>query len=488
MTGTIKHEMPSQRRHFRVNAPIAVRIVDVSYETLNWSVIDFKIMQYDGTLAVGDQQEVELVVPYQGFEVRFAVLARVVAKDTAEHTLIGEFSHIDERQREILETFVTGLIKGEMESFEGVIRRMDVPVTPISLKPDLPLTPEEISRQEKRRRMGAVLYIAAGVLFSGALATIIYTNVFQLKVETAVMASPTDIILSPATGTIKEYLVKERTDTEKGALLVSFEDPELERDIERASLKLEEAMLLNGKSKTAGAESTPAPDAKEVESANAGVRALEGSVGVKWKALVRLRELLAQGLTRKDAVDKAEAEYYQAQSELNNAKQQVGQLSQKSTSKLSLLSIAEGEYSLLKQQRDRLVVFAPEEGRVLTKLMPAGASVRYGDPVAIYQHDDPKYVEAYLTREEALSVKPGTMAKVHFPSLGFTAPFRVDEVDYASQLVSRRDGRYTLEQAGMLRDVLVRLVLPEGDDAEQFNQIVPGSAAVVVFPRSPFGE
>lgn len=488
MPSTIKHETPSQRRHFRVNAPIAVYVDGAPYDTLNWSVIDFKLMRYTGARSVGDAVSVELVVPYQGFEVRFAVKARIVGLDATEQTLTGEFIEVDARQKEILETFVAGLIRGEMESFEGIIRRMDLPVTPVSLKPEIPLTAEEITQQERRRRLGGALYIAAGVLFSVALMVVVYTNLFQIKIRTAAMASPTDIILSPATGVVKSYSVAEREKIEVGALMLSFEDPQLEKEIQRAALKLEEALIGAGKAKTDANAKPVAQNTQEADSARASVRAMEANVSVMSQSVSRLKGLLAQGLTRKDVVDKAEADYYQAQSELNEARQRLGQLSQKSTDKLSLLSIAEGEYALLKEERERLAMHAPGTGSLLTYLIPQGASVRYGDPVAIFQHDTPRYVEAFLTREEAMDISADQEARVHFPSYGHTATYIVEEIDYASQLVGRREGRYTLEQAGLTRDVRVKLSVAAEEDMQTLNRIVPGTSAIVVFSRSLFGS
>ncbi len=488
MYPAIKHETPSQRRHFRVNAPISIVVDGTAYDTLNWSVIDFKLLSYAGDRNAGDSVFVELVVPYQGFEVRFPVKARITGIDASAQTLTGEFIDVDTRQKEILEIFVAGLIRGEMESFEGIIRRMDLPVTPVSLKPEIPLTAQEIAQQERRRRFGGALYIAAGILFSIALMVVVYTNLFQIKIRTAAMASPTDIILSPATGVVKSYSAKEREKLEAGALMISFEDPQLEKEIQRASLKLEEALIGAGKSKTDPNAKPIAQNTQESDSARASVRAMEANVSVMAKSVSRLKGLLAQGLTRKDVVDKAEADYYQAQSELNEARQRLGQLSQKSTDKLSLLSIAEGEYTLLKEERERLSMHAPASGSLLTYLIPQGASVRYGDPVAIFQHESPRYVEAFLTREEAMDISAGQEARVHFPSYNHTALYSVEEIDYASQLIGRRDGRYTLEQAGLTRDVRVKLSAAPEEDTQALNRIVPGTSAVVVFSRSLFGN
>lgn len=477
----IVHEAPSQRRTHRVNAPITIVIDGLPYRTVDWSLIDFKIADYQGPIQPGDVIDMVVQIPYQGFNVSFRVEARAVNKNMQQQTLAGEFMAMDERGKEILETFVAGLVRGEMESIRGVIRRMDVPVTPASLKPDVPMTKEEIDEQERRRTLGSIFYLVAGAAFFVALLIVVYTNFFQIKVRTAVMAAPTDIIIAPATGHVKKFNFNERETIAETQDMIVFEDPELEQNIERAAMRLEDALA----AKKGSASTSVSP---ELASARASANALQQTLNIKASALSRLKALQGQGLAIQRDVDRAEAEYFDAKAELSKAMERVTGSSVQTTSSASVLSIADGEYNLLKEQRNRLVVKAPAKGRIIKMLQREATSVRYGDPVAIFQHDDPKYIEAYLTREEALSVAVGDVATVFFPSFGKDMKFKVSDVDYASQLVSHRDGMYVMQQAGLTRDVLVRLVLDDKDYADLVEQIVPGTAAEVVFSKFKFGS
>ncbi len=479
----IVHEAPSQRRTHRVNAPITIVIDGVPYRTIDWSLIDFKIADYDGAVKVEDTVDMVIQIPYQGFNVSFRVEARIAHKNAEQHTLAGEFTAIDERGKEILETFVAGLVRGEMESIRGVIRRMDVPVTPASLKPDVPMTKKEIEEQERRRTVGSIFYLAAGGAFFIALLVVIYTNFFQIKVQTAVMAAPTDIVIAPATGNVKEYKFKERESIAEAQDMVVFEDPDLEQNIDRANLRLQEAMAANGSDGKRAASLSP-----DVVAAKASATALQQTLNIKSSALSRLKALQEQGLAVQRDVDRAQAEYFDAKAELSKAMERVSSNSSQTNNTASLLSIAEGEFNLLKEQRARLLVKAPAQGRIIKMLQREGTSVRYGDPVAIFQHDDPKYIEAYLTREEALSVAVGDIATVYFPSFGRDVDFKVSDVDYASQLVSHRDGMYVMQQAGLSRDVLVRLTLAEPEHEAMVKQIVPGTSAEVIFSKIKWGH
>ncbi len=477
MAGKLRHEAPSQRRRYRITAPIEFEAAGGRYHAHDWSVLDFRLRDYDGPLKPGDHAEFKIHIPYQGFIVTFPANARIVRADAAEKSLIGEFFNLGEREKEILEVFVSGLVRGEMESVDGMLRRMDLPVTPASLKPDQPLTAKEVEKQEKKRRLGSLMYILAGLIFSGVLAVVIYTNFFQIKVHTAIIASPTDIIISPATGNVSLYHTGLREIVASGDNLVEFVDPELETSIERASLRLEEALL----SARQGADKEEKQaESGEVQASQASVQALQNSLAIHQATINRIRDLVSRGLARATDLEEARGKFFAAQSELNQARERLNKLRERSTQQLSLLSLIEGEYRLLKDQRRRLMVSAPAKGRIINMLVQEGASVRYGDPVALFQHEEPKYVEAYLLREEALHVAIGDIAKVHFPSHNINADFQVQDIDYASQLITRREGRYTLEQAGLSRDVLVKLT-PVNTNAGMVKNLVPGTQAVVVF-------
>lgn len=474
----IIHEAPSQRRTHRLNAPITVVHDAMPYRTIDWSLLDFKIADYYGSLQQGHHINVIVQVPYQGFNVSFQASAVVAYHNESEHTLACEFANVDERGKEILETFVAGLVRGEMESIRGVIRRMDVPVTPASLKPDIALTETELKAQDRKRTLGSFLYLGAGICFLIALLTVFYTNFFQIKVESAVMAAPTDILIAPATGQIAKVLVKERQAVTAEEDIISFTDPELEQNIERAALHLKET----------GGQANTNTSSSETTAVRSSINALQQSLNVRAAALNRIKKMAAQGLAIRTDFERAEGEYFQAKAELSKAMERLNSLKSGSNTPQSSASVAAGELDLLKDQRARLTLKAPANGSIIHLMQREGTSVRYGDPIAIFEHTQPRYIEANLTREEALSVAIGDKATVYFPSHNHDVTFRVSDVDYASKLVSRREGMYIIEQAGLSRDVVVRLVLEGHEDAELINSITPGTSVVVVFSKIKWGE
>lgn len=477
-TAHIIHEAPSQRRTHRLNAPITVFINDVPHRTIDWSLIDFKVANYNGNAQKGEKFPVIIQVPYQGFHVSFQVTATAIHHNNEQQTLACEFNDVDERSREILETFVAGLVRGEMENIHGVIRRMDVPVTPASLKPDIALTEGELKAQERKRVIGSAIYLGAGFLFLIALLCVMYTNFFQIKVETAVLTAPTDILIAPATGEIAAVHVTEHQNIEQEKDLITFTDPALEQEIQRADLKLKELNLTT--------KDGIKPSSEE-ESARASVNALQRSLDIKSSSLNRIGQLMNQGLARRIDYDKAQGEYFQAKAELSKAMERLSNI-QNGGSANSLGAITLGEFNLLKAQRERLTLKAPANGSIVHLMQREGTSVRYGDPIAVFEHNGPRYIEASITREEALSVAIGDKASVYFPSHNQNIDFRVSDVDYTSRLISKREGMFVLEQAGMSRDVVVRLVLDEKDQQKLIEKITPGTSAVVVFSKLKWGS
>lgn len=179
MLPEMRYEIASQRRHFRVSAPMRIQIGQHSYHAANWSLVDFKITGYAGTLQPGEETSVRVSIPYQGFEIAFHTNARIVRAEASDGSLIAEFTQLDEREREILEHFVCGLLRGEIEPVEGILRRLDLPVTPAMLKSDAPLTPAQLAAETRARRIGTVFYAIAGIVLSLVFTAVLYANLFS---------------------------------------------------------------------------------------------------------------------------------------------------------------------------------------------------------------------------------------------------------------------------------------------------------------------
>ena len=96
----------------------------------------------------------------------------------------------------------------------------------------------------------------------------------------------------------------------------------------------------------------------------------------------------------------------------------------------------------LAQQRDRISVRAPEEGRIIRKLKSLGSGVKRGEPVALYERAVAQRIEAYLTHEELLSIDARSLATVSLPTENRRLEARIVTIDRESAYVDEHKSRY----------------------------------------------
>lgn len=126
---------PSQRRHHRLAVPITVVLEARSYPANNWSMGGVLLQAGDRESSQGAQVPAELVLDFQGFVISVRVAARVTRVDAQRGQLALGFEDLGERERALLEYFARGLLGGEMNDVDGVIVRLDMPITPTETLP-----------------------------------------------------------------------------------------------------------------------------------------------------------------------------------------------------------------------------------------------------------------------------------------------------------------------------------------------------------------
>lgn len=486
MAVEIKYESPSQRRHYRVTTPILLEIEGVTYEAKNWSLSGFKIEEYHGVANVGDSIYLRVRIPFQGFDISFMTHARVVRRQ--QQQLAAEFAGLDEREYEILKSFVTGLVGGEMEEVAGVIRRLDVPVTPASLKPDKKVTEAQRVEEIRKRARGGRIYAAAGVVLTLVLLVIIYTNIFQLKTDSAIVYSPTEMIYAPTTaGDVSEINVDELEYVSEGEPLITFTDPRLEHDIELARYRAREASAAVTRAR--GSVMIKADEnnhSSEIKAAVATVATLEAKLRLQQAAVARARSLYQQTLMSKTAFDNVQNAYFQVEQELHKAKQEANRLSAGLDSNLQLEEVAENELKLLEARRERLTIKAPADGRVLKLFVSENGGVQYGKPALLFEYASIKETRVFLTQKEALSINLRDHVSVYLPVYGIYIDERVKEIDPVTLVIDDKSGSYTgwIDNSNQ-KTVLVKLEPRNDEEKAKLAEINQGSAVVATINKRP---
>jgi len=135
----INREKACQRLHHRVSTPLSVSIDDREYQAADWSLGGFRVSKWDrwdDDLIADSRLDCRFELPFQGFNIAFAVEVKVVRLLAEQQELAVSFVDLDDRQTELLNHFVEQLVRGAMTPVGDTILRIDSPVTPVSTKPD----------------------------------------------------------------------------------------------------------------------------------------------------------------------------------------------------------------------------------------------------------------------------------------------------------------------------------------------------------------
>ncbi len=240
----IKRERPDQRRHHRVTAPLFVGVAGHTVRAADWSLGGLRIDDFPGTLpAIGSEVELKLSLPFQGFDVAFGARGRIVRRNAEQRMVALQFTELGERERELMQHFLEELVRGSMSDVEDTIQRIDVPVTPASLQPDTKIVPagdKPVSRMPAKTMAMIAVYGAIGLCILSYTALLIYSNVYRLEVQSAVISAPIETVEAQSDGRIAWASVKPGDVIKQGEVILNVIDHQLEREIELTDIAIRE--------------------------------------------------------------------------------------------------------------------------------------------------------------------------------------------------------------------------------------------------------
>ena len=211
MSVKVKRERPDQRRHHRVTAPLFVGVDGTRLRATDWSLGGLRLDGYPGDLpSPGTEKSFHLTLPFQGFDVSFDVKAEVVRSFGETKTVAVRFTEIGERERELMQHFIEELVRGSMSDVEDTIQRIDVPVTPAKLEPDVKNLPANlpVRRWPVKTVVMTGFYGLAGLAIFGYAGLLGYTNFFRMEIQTAVISAPVEIVTAQSDGQVRWTKVK----------------------------------------------------------------------------------------------------------------------------------------------------------------------------------------------------------------------------------------------------------------------------------------
>jgi multidrug resistance efflux pump len=515
MAVQVKRERPDQRRHHRVTAPLFVRVLGTGHKLRahDWSLGGLRVDGYPGELPeLGNEIGLQITLPFQGFDITFEAEGKVVRRVPAQASFAIEFTKLGERETSLMAHFIEDLVRGMMSPAEDTIQRIDVPITPVSTEPDP--NPKNVIKERKipvRQVMWAAVYAAIGFLVFGYTALVLYSNLFRMEVQTAVVTAPIIEAKAQGDGNLPFIRVNTGDKVEAGETTIYFADYDLEKQIDLAKLQIQEreAELTHLLQKRAGElekmTEYAAVEISDIEKAKVDVEGLEAEREAAQARLLRIQKLQKEGLATKSQIDEANKWLIVARTKLEtkkvelreqiriadagigkhyfNGREFVGNLSDLDAGiRLARyqISLSHQAHEALLKHRERLSVKAPFDGKVLELPFPENSAVRKGDVIAVFEQDSARRITAFLTQDEVLKVALGDKASVYFPALDASLRGKVVSIDRTSGFKQEISRRYSWRGAED-RSAEVILEFIGGKSSDTAEKVTPGMPVIVLF-------
>lgn len=513
---SVEREAPSQRRHLRVRAPVFILVDNRRYSTDNWSLSGFQISDCRSRLRVGEVYPVRFLLEFQGFSISFDQEAEVVRTSPDGRRVAARFKHeLSDRHRDLVNHFISSWIRGEHESVDNTIRRLDIPVTPVSGMPD-PTQQEfvPLRRRGFRRKFFSAAYLFVGLALTLFIALTLYDNFFRLSVATAVVTRDVVPITAQFDGVLDALQVGEGGVVDQGQILFRLRNEDVIRELDNARVDLADALaeveIGRARREQEQKKLRIYRDIanKKLTLARDRVAALDSQLETAAKDLERMRLLRDQGLGSVFEFDQAFAEHARLRGESDVAKSElaiaraaiesvesgyfyddrhlVGDL-QKSQLGLETakkkVDVLQNRLEMIRKRAKALSYGAPIAGKVLKYTRLPGTAVRKGETILFLEtaHSQPR-IEAFLTQSEVERVLQGSRALVYVPSLRKQFGARVERIDRTSAQIDLDMSRYSWMD-DTSRTALVTLAIESLQPDEQ-DQLTGGLPVSLNLQRS----
>lgn len=511
----IRREPPSQRRYYRLAVPLIVTIGTQNYKTMDWSLGGFALANFAQSIAPGQEIIAAIAINFQGFHVTFDTKIRILRADPSAGTMGAAFIGLDAKGAELLQHFSDGLISGTMKSVNDTIRRIDIPVTPVSEKPDSPY----VDGRKKSWRRFAIggIYLALGIGLGYYALTSVYATAFRLRVDTAALTVPGQDALSTTTGTIEQVYYQDGDIVEAGTPLVRIRDDQITEPIEMARIEIMDARAdLDDKRAKLKAQRDKLQSYKRIgidkaEAKRAAIESLKKRLAFSENRAATLRESYTRGGVSNYLVQEAEqrvasdrAELESAQSELQMAERdvvdttngrfytnhrfegEVAELSSVVKYAEQRVTLLEEKLAVLRRRETGLTVNAPVSGRISRLHVVSGGTIDRGMPVAFIETPGARSVEVFLTQQQLDEVAVGQHADVFVPTRQETITARVAAINIDATTNGDEKRQHIAHGHGPLLPVArAQLALDTPDErASAFHMLAGGTPLIVEFHRS----
>ncbi|MFK5980023.1 MAG: biotin/lipoyl-binding protein [Rhizobiaceae bacterium] len=508
----IERERPCQRRHLRLTAPLFVTYEGQKLRAKDWSLGGIGLAGVKGRLPKVDRKfNLQMMLPFQGYDISFDVDVEVVRTDKKEALIGFRYVELPQRSYDLLSYFSEDLIRGQMGTIDDSICRIDVPVTPISTKPSADhISETPIHRLPIRTIMMSTLYIIIGLLVFSHTAILIYSNFMRLEIPSSVVSTQLQTLKMPMDGIIRIINFSEGERVKAGDKIFQIDDLKLNRQINAAKLRIEEAKSIvwqvtqKHEIETERLKLYQIVSRTEKNIAKARLSALREALKSADAHYLRMVKLRRADVTTINKVEEAKKLQVSAAAEVKEAElllERDTAMSEASSRRhynhkvfitdLDMLAVElEVAYSALKVEVQKLqfldevkarnVVRAPFDGRIISLYKTSLSNVFRNEPLLLLERENSTTVTAYLNQSEILEVGLNDEAKVFIPALDRHISAMVTKIDRSSLYLNKNSTQFIWRNekdrtAAVILDLLV-------SDVEA-AQIRAGLPVVVIFDR-----
>ncbi|MEM8793952.1 MAG: HlyD family efflux transporter periplasmic adaptor subunit [Pseudomonadota bacterium] len=509
----IIREKPCQRRHHRVTAPLKVTLYEGrSYMATDWSLGGLRIDNIEGELPeVESPLDLELELPFQGFDISFSVKSKVVRRDRDRGMIAVEFTELSERGRDLLSHFIEDLIRGKMGSVEDAICRIDIPVTPISTKPDVnPSADVPTRRWPIKTIVMTGFYITFGLAVFGYAALLTYSTVMRLEVKSAVLSAPLTTLKMPVDGFLVPVSLEEGQTVRKGDLIARIENPALNQRIEETRLRVARARdSLFHKEQKVRIEKERMKLYRLVSDTNHEIAAAKlDAHRAEMKAAdghyLRISKLAKEGFATTAMISEARKRQEEAEAKVREAElilerttamkrvsgrrhynhkvfvSDLDMMQVELSEARAHLETEETRLAHLMRVRTAQIIRSPANGQIVSIFQSPDAAVSRHDPLMTIEISDQLSVTAFLDQEEVLQVGLSDEASIYIPGLNEHLTAKVTAIDRNAAFLDPQANHYTW-RAEDARTAAVSLKFTA--TPQQIEDMRAGLPAVVIFSK-----
>jgi len=509
----VERERPCQRRHHRVKAPLKVTMPNGENTiAIDWSIGGLRVDNIEGELPeVGAVIKLLLELPFQGFDISFDVAAKVVRTISEMGTIGFEFEDLSERANDLMRHFIDDLVRGKMATVDDTICRIDIPVTPISTKPDPnPKEDMPVSRWSPKTIAMTFIYTFLAIIIFGYVSLLIYSNTMRLEVSSAVVSAPLANIHVPVDGMLMPVRLEEDVIVEEGQTIARIVDTEMESGIADKRIELDQAkrqlarmeeryrieanrmklyQIVNRTDReisqarvTAARQALVAVDAQVERLTSLRKKGLVAASkldeAVEQQALVvgRLREAELE-LERDTAMEAVSERRYFNHKEFVTDLDMIALQVEEANAKVIALS---QHMEKLETRMASMVIRAPFDARVVSVKQAGKVMVFRNQQLLTLEKLEVPTVTAFLDQEQVLKIGLSDNAKVFVPALDRHVDAKVYKIDRNSAFLDPKASHYTwADSKEKSAAVSLRLDIP----VEELTQIRAGLPVVVIFPK-----